>query len=530
MRARLLAAALLLGPAAGGRAAELRVAAVLPAEVGAWDARVHSLVLAGDLRLRQSRADPLVPGRLHQRFAQFFQGVPVFGGEIVRQGDGRGAVSIFGALHEGIGLDTRPALSPDQARAALERALGWRPSRGKAPELLVLPVGDAYALVYRVLAWTGDDLRWCFVDAKSGALRLTLAALQTDAAVGLGRGVLDQPQKVSAQSQAGGFVLSDALRPPSLRTYDMAGDLVRTVDVVTRDVGLVDSDLARDADNDWTDGAAVDAHAYAGFVYDYYFKRYGRRGLDDADLGIRSLVHPARRGEEGLYSPPLVRLFYTNAFYAGDGIMVYGEGGLVEGGHAWDYVSGGLDIVGHELTHGVTDFSSQLIYRNESGALNEAFSDVMGTSIEFFFQTPGSGPLQADYTLGEDVIRPGGLRNLADPLAYGYPDHVSKARFLGTDTDSGGVHVNSTIPGHAFFLAIEGGRNRTSGRTVRGVGPGNREQIEKAFYRGFVFLMPPSASFRTARAVTLQAARDLYGPGSEAERAIGEAWTAVGVQ
>ena len=69
----------------------------------------------------------------------------------------------------------------------------------------------------------------------------------------------------------------------------------------------------------------------------------------------------------------------------------------------------------HELTHGVTEFTSNLIYRNESGALNEAFSDMMGTSAEFFFQPPGDGPLNADYLIGEDVVRPGGLRSLASP-------------------------------------------------------------------------------------------------------------------
>jgi Zn-dependent metalloprotease len=531
MQARPLLAALLLASAGPAGAGELRVAAVAPSEVAAWDARVLSLVQRGELRQRQHRIDPLAPGRQHRRLAQFHGGVPVFGGEIVRQADGQGAVSIFGTLYDGIGIDTRPRLSPDEARAALARALGFRPSRRRVPDLLVLPLdGGGFALVYRVAAWTGADLRWCFIDAGSGALRSTLAALQTDAAVGRGRGVLNQTQKVSAEGQAGAFVLRDALRPPSLATYDMAGDLDRAVDAVVGDLELADSDLARDADNDWTDGAVVDAHAYAGFVYDYFFKRHGRRGLDDADIGIKSLVHPVRRGEEGRYSPAIVRLFYTNAFYAGDGLMVYGEGGRVSEGRAWDFVSGGLDIVGHELSHGVTDFSSRLVYRDESGALNEAFSDIMGTAIEHHFQPPGEGPLQADYTVGEDVIRPGGIRNLANPLAYGDPDHVSKARFLGTDTDSGGVHTNATIAGHAFFLAVEGGRNRTSGRTVRGVGRERREEIEKAFYRAFVFLLPPTASFRTARGATLQSARDLYGPGSEPVRAIGEAWTAVGVQ
>jgi Zn-dependent metalloprotease len=82
---------------------------------------------------------------------------------------------------------------------------------------------------------------------------------------------------------------------------------------------------------------------------------------------------------------------------------------------------------------------------------------------------------------------------------------------------------------HAFYLAIEGGRHRLSGVTVQGVGSTNREQIEKAFYRAFVFLLPASANFSTARAATIQAARDLYGVNSAAAQAVTQAWTAVGV-
>ena len=147
--------------------------------------------------------------------------------------------------------------------------------------------------------------------------------------------------------------------------------------------------------------------------------------------------------------------------------MMFGEG-LPEGfvlsdtGQYVDYFAGALDIVAHEVTHGLTDRSSQLIYENESGALNEAFSDIIGTSTEFFYQTPGSGPRQADYLIGEDVVRPGGIRSLSNPQSFGDPDHYSR-RFLGPD-DNGGVHINSTIVSHAFYLAIEGGTNRTSGR------------------------------------------------------------------
>jgi len=169
---------------------------------------------------------------------------------------------------------------------------------------------------------------------------------------------------------------------------------------------------------------------------------------------------------------------------------------------------------------------------NESGALNEAFSDIMGIATEFFFQPVGAGIGQADYLLGEDAIRSlgGGLngtRSAVNPLAFGDPNHYS-LRYTGP-YENGGVHSNSGIANQAYYLAIEGGTNSTSRLSVQGVGTANREQIEKAFYRAFVFLLPASANFSTARAATIQAARDLYGANSAAATAITQAWTAVGV-
>jgi thermolysin len=116
---------------------------------------------------------------------------------------------------------------------------------------------------------------------------------------------------------------------------------------------------------------------------------------------------------------------------------------------------------------------------------------------------------------------------MANPQAYDDPDHYSK-RYVGS-ADNGGVHSNSGIANHAFYLAVESGVNRTSGLSVQGVGSANREKIEKVFYRGFTQLLPANATFALARAATLQAARDLYGAGSDVERAIQQAWTAVGV-
>jgi bacillolysin len=309
----------------------------------------------------------------------------------------------------------------------------------------------------------------------------------------------------------------------------MKGDYNRALQYLNHTIQLTPNDLATDSDNTWTDAAAVDAHVYAGYTYDYFYKRFNRRGLDDRNRAIVSLVHPVRR-QDLQQAFPIVPDFFLNAGYYGDGVMVYGEGlppGFTAGGQTVDYYSGALDIVAHELAHGVTDYTSNLIYRNESGALNEAFSDIMGTSVEFFFQQAGSGNLRADYLLGEDTIRPGGIRSLSDPQAYGDPDHYSR-RFTGT-ADNGGVHINSGIANHAFYLAIESGTNRTSGLSVQGVGAGSREQIERVFYRAFTQMLPANATFAQARAVTIQAARDLFGSGSAPERAVTQAWTAVGV-
>ena len=146
---------------------------------------------------------------------------------------------------------------------------------------------------------------------------------------------------------------------------------------------------------------------------------------------------------------------------------------------------------------------------------------------------PDAGRQKADYLIAEDVFTAGapgtvdGIRSLANPSAFGNPDHYSK-RYIGT-ADNGGVHTNSTIPSHAFYLAIEGGTNATSGLRVTGVGSANRLQMERVFYRAFAQLMPSNATFALARTVTLQGAQDLYGTTSAAYAAVRDAWTAVGV-
>jgi len=510
------------------------VSATSFADLRSWDATVDGMKRDDRLRLRRTIDDTVMPGRVHERFEQFHQGVRVYGGDIARQTDHGLTVSIFGTLYEGIDLDVRPALSIDDVKAAVQKLSGVELGPARIPELVILPdEAGGYRLTYRATVFTLQGDYHYFLDAKTGAVVRTIAGAhrQTAAsAIGRGRGVLGDDKKVSVSSQSGTFVASDMLRPPALRTYDARGDLNKVLNFLNGLTSLVTSDLASSTSTTWSDPVPVDAHAYVGYVYDYYFKRHARRGLDNNNIAITSIVHPVRRNDVFTASNQILGLFYVNAFYCCDGVMVFGEGlppGATVARQSWNFLAGGLDVIGHELTHGVTDFSSGLISENEPGALNEAFSDIMGTSVEFFYQPAGSGTLQADYAIGEDVVTPGGIRNMANPAALGGPDHYSR-RFTGTD-DDGGVHFNSTIVSHAFYLAIEGGTNRTSGLSVQGVGAANREQMEKVYYRAFTQLMPANATFAVARTVTIQAARDLYGVGSAPERAVTQAWTAVGV-
>jgi len=512
------------------------VSATAFADLRTWDATVDRMKRDDLLRVRRTTDDTQLPGRVHERLEQFYQGVRVFGGDVARQTDHGLTVSIFGTLYDGVDLDVRPALSIEDVKAIVERESGVALGPDRTPELVILP-GDAggYRLTYRATVFTLQGDSEYFIDAKTGVVVLKVAGARRQggtAAIGRGKGILGDDKKLSISSQSGTFVASDMLRPPSLKTYDARGDINKVLNFLNGRTTLVTSDLASSTSTTWGDPVPVDAHAYIGFVYDYYFKRHGRRGLDNNNISVLSIVHPVRRNDILTASNDIVGLFYLNAFYCCDGVMVFGEGlppgfVLTSTRQTANFFAAGLDVIGHELTHGVTDFSSRLISRNEPGALNEAFSDIMGTSVEFFYQPAGSGLMQADYLIGEDVVTPGGIRNMANPGALGGPDHYSR-RFTGTD-DDGGVHINSTIVSHAFYLAIEGGTNRTSGLSVQGVGAANREQMEKVYYRGFTQLLPANATFAVARAVTIQAARDLYGVGSAAERAVTQAWTAVGV-
>jgi len=523
----------------------LRGTEVTPGQLRQEVDEVRRLERDGAMRVAASIDDPLAPGHQHERLQQYYLGLKVVGGSVVRQTASGVVTSLLGQVYRAEVDSAAPGLTA-QAVAARLRTSGA--ALVTEPALAFLGRDDgAITLVYEVsVRREAFDVRTIYLDAATGAELLSVPLVKDQSAVGEGLGVLGDRKKVAARQVGGTFFTEDMLRPPLLWTIDLRSNRNR-LDQVASGAPLVQVDLASDSDNVWTDPVAVDAHTYLGWTYDYIFKRIGVRGLDNGNApmfaGINTYspqqcVGPLPSGEFGILC--------VNAFWLGPpagpggrGLMVFGNGipsnfVLTTTGQTIGPLAGALDIVAHELAHGVTDYTSGLEYRNESGALNEAFSDMIGVAVEAYFQTRGNGLLQADYLIGEDSFRASGagsvsgIRSIQSPTAYGHPDHYS-VRFTGPE-DNGGVHTNSGIPNHAFYLAIEGGTNRVSGRAVTGVGFANRDQIERVFFRAFTRMLPVRATFSQARAATIQSARDLYSSNAAVERAVTDAWAAVGVQ
>ena len=562
-------------------------------------ATVDAMTQVGDLVVVSRRLDRLLPDRMHEYLAQYLDGVPVHGAGVSHQTRNGETVSLFGRIHENIGITTIPSLSPDDALAGLAQATDA--SSVDTPELVVLPLPDAtYRLVYCALM---SDARLYFVDAADGSVVWSHDVTSTQQAVGVGTGIAGDRKNVSTTRAGGVYQTIDQLRPAEIVTLDVKSSLSRLGSL--NDSGPTgvrrwsNSDVAADADNVWEDyPAAVDAHVHAGWTYDYFAQRHNWRGVDGEDGRIISIIFDGVVAGSAYFRPPPFGP-------EGRGVFVYGETA-----NGTSYAT--EDVVAHELMHGVTHFSvSQrtrvryplrgyingvlgpasfrytdgrvftcnnlrftladgtvmrplcdsgrfTLWTGDGGIINEAYSDMFAHAVEFFHEDRADPLLAADYVSGEHFNRP--IRVSDNPRSLNvvpgipYPDAWSRMlRFiLVTDgrsnffltgltfidgrfvanlagNDGGGVHLNSTVLSHAFYLAIEGGTNATTGRSVTGVGPANRADIERAFFRAMTDLMPPNASLVNAAAAIRQSAVDLFGSGSPTHAAISRALHAVGL-
>jgi thermolysin len=464
----------------------------------------------GNLRLASITPDQL-GAYTHERYDVYYKDIKVWGTQLLRHTKDGEVYLINGKHYDDIQIDTTPAISKEDAVRISEQSLQPGYVLKETPELVIFPLAQGYALSYKTVLGRFDSLMVSFVDAVSGGIIFQYDNMQKEeAAIGLGTGIHGDEKKMSTDFADNVYYAIDLMRPSKIvtGTSNYSEDTSRCY-------------YLYDTDNVWTgDPSVVDAHTYLGWIYDYYYLVHGRKGMNDANMQLVITVHLGVNYENAFFSPNTKRLYF------GDGNP-----------NSNFSFSAALDIVAHEFTHGVTDYTSKLIYSFESGALNEAFSDIMGVSCEFFHQPEGHGYLQADWWEGEDIeknFKAG--RDLSDPSSvliwegapYRYPDHYSKRYILpgNSSGDYGGVHLNCTIPSHWYYLLTHGGTNKTSHMAVEGIG---LSKAEKIAYRGWVYYLHPSATFRSARSATYQAAVDLYGSGSDEAQRVTRAWDAVGV-
>ncbi len=489
-----------------------------------------------EFRLNRISRDNL--GQVHVRLDQIYKGIPVFGQQLIVHTEGDGKLrSVTGNYRREINIQVEPVLTSEKAEENALKHFSGPVTNIPESELMLYPTDEKVVLVYRVAMEDMSVPRRivAFVDAKTGVLVDSYNDLQTllpsgenqihaqvdtlkavplqesnsvavAPAIGTGKSLYSGTVNISTVLNQGKYIMLDMAKGSG----STVGGYTRTNDMNNKLFGS--GTLFSDLDNIWGNflntnraTAGVDAHFGAEMTWDYYLTTYGRRGVYNDSKGTLSKVHYGNR--------------YSNAFWSDScKCMTYGDG---DGISFSPLVS--LDVAGHEMTHGVTRAVAGLIYTKQSGGLNEAMSDIFGTMVEFHASTHGAVKTP-NYWIGEDVYTPAtpddALRYMDNPTRDSYSIDTFLNYYDGID-----VHYSSGIANNAFYLLSEGGTHRLGG-VVTGIG---NDKAELIFFRALDVYMVPSETFSQARAHTIQAATDLYGPSSQEVISVGQAWFAVGV-
>ncbi len=265
--------------------------------------------------------------------------------------------------------------------------------------------------------------------------------------------------------------------------------------------------VRREGDPSTTDRTVNEAYDGAGKTHDFFSAVYGRNSIDDRGMRLDSTVHYGKK--------------YANALWNGRQ-MIYGDGD----GELFQRFTASLEVIAHELTHGVTQYSANLEYRDQPGALNEHFSDVFGVLVKQYTRKQTAS--KADWLVGAQLftrrVRGDAVRSMKapgtaydDPVLGKDPQPATMRDYVETEFDNGGVHINSGIPNHAFYRVatlLEGKAWETAG---------------EIWYRALTRKLRTEASFADCAEATFEAARELFGAGSEPQRAVIEGWEAVGI-
>lgn len=483
---------------------------------------------ADGMRVKRTETDRM--GFTHERISQTYNDVLVEDGEYIVHSKNGFVYAANGMWFDGIAVNTNAVLSKDDAIAkatafvgatqyrwqdagyeAALKELSGNPNATYYPQgelVIVCRDGDIFKKDY-VLAWKLDiyaaapvSRQWIFVDAQTGQVVHTKERMHAIDTPATGSTMYSGTRSFTCDSNAGQYRLRESGRGLGIRTLNCNN--------TTNTGNAVDF---TNATTTWTstsnnDHAARDAHWGAEATYDYYSIEQGRNGLDNAGMLMVSYVH---------FDSNL-----NNAYWDGSS-MQYGDGSGQPGGFR-PLVA--IDVCGHEFTHGVTQFTSGLNYSYESGALNESFSDIFGTTLEWYKK-----PSTANFLIGEEITVTANtaLRNMQNPNQYGDPDCYTGQYWYTGSADNGGVHTNSGVQNYWFYLCSQGGSGTNDlGNTFNVTGFGWAHAADVAFRNNTVYLVSTS-QYMDARIGAIQSAQDLFGACSPEVIATTNAWYACGV-
>jgi Zn-dependent metalloprotease len=303
-------------------------------------------------------------------------------------------------------------------------------------------------------------------------------------------------------------VLGPALASAAaLFTGAVATVLYRNVYDAKHEEQLPGALVRKEGDPPSSDVAVNEAYDGAGATYDLYHKIYRRNSVDDRGLRLDSTVHYGQN--------------YDNAFWNGQQ-MVYGDGD----NSIFNRFTISIDVIGHELTHGVTQYEAGLVYSGQSGALNESFSDVFGSLVKQY--KLGQTADKADWLIGQGLltskIKGVALRSMKapgtaynDPVLGKDPQPANMKNYVKTSSDNGGVHINSGMPNHAFYLVAPA------------LGGNAWEKAGNIWYITLRDKLNSRANFQTAANATYHVAGELYGANSVEQKAVKDGWAGVGI-
>ncbi|MFF9812293.1 M4 family metallopeptidase [Streptomyces sp. NPDC014006] len=494
--------------------------------------RSHATALGLTGAVKTTVRDVIVDkdGTQHVRYDRTYHGLPVLGGDFVvhlaPDGSYRGAsratkstVSLSGVTPKIAG----PKAADLAANALRAVNLGETLRRLTAkPELVVDALHGAPKLAWRTNAVAQDAqgnpvARTVLTDATSGTQIDAWDSLEHVS--GDGKSLYSGTVALETTQSGSSYQLKDPTRGS---TY--TGDAANKTDLCFLNIcfSRAPSTVFTDADNHWGTGAtadrasaAVDAQYGTDETWDYYKNVHGRNGIGGDGKGSYNRVHYGNA--------------YNNAFWDDSCFcMTYGDG---DGTTFGPLVA--LDVAGHEMTHGVTSKTAALTYSGESGGLNEATSDILGTMVEWYANNSSD---TGDYLIGEKIVKSGfgkaALRFMDKPSRDG-----NSADYWSSTVGNLDVHYSSGVANHFAYLLAEGSGAKTingvsydsptyNGSSVTGIG---RDKVGKIWYRALTVYMTSSTNYAGARTATLNAAKDLYGAGSAEYNAVAAAWSAVNV-